>query len=322
MASRPLLAFALLASLPAAGSAAPIAPDALRAHVEILGSDAYDGRLPGSAGGRKTEAYIVDAFEGAGLVPAAPHGGWLQPVHVRGGMATPAGDADNIVGKVAGSDPSAGAVVLSAHWDHFGECRSGGADRICNGAVDNASGVAEIIEIARAVAAGARPVRDVLFVATTGEEEGERGAKAFADDPSVPLADIVAEFNFDMPAMAPAGAPVAIIGPAGTPLDALIFATAIGLGRPVDRGTWANRFLERQDGWQFLRHGVPAVMFGGELGDRAALEAFMRSRYHTPADDLLHPIPFDGAAEDANLAVALIDVVADPARWPASGAGR
>ncbi len=334
MARRFLIALALLSGTGAAAArreapvfgdpgATHVAPAALRAHIAVLASDEYDGRYPGTPGGRMTEAYVVSALHAVGLEPAAPGGGWAQPVRVPGGML--AGitgartEANNIIGKLAGGDPAAGAVLLTAHWDHLGHCRTLALDRICNGAVDNASGVAMLIEIARAIAAGPRPARDVYFVATTGEEEGERGASALVAAPPVPLASIVAAFNLDAFASAPAGAPVAIVGRGRTRLDELIFATARAMHRGVDRGRWANRYLKRQDGRPLLRHGVPAVMFSGAYGDRAGLRAFLDGRYHHPDDDLAHLGSLDGAAEDADLHVAVVRAVADPARWPPPG---
>lgn len=332
MLRRHLLALALISAAPAVArprdvpvfsdpGAAYVAPAALRAHIAVLASDEYGGRLPGTSGGGLTETYVVSAFHAVGLQPAAPGGGWLQAVRVPTGwmaqITGPRVEAHSIIGKVAGSDPSAGAVLLTAHWDHLGHCRTLALDRICNGAVDNASGVASLIEVARAIAAGPRPVRDVYFVATTGEEEGELGAKALVAAPPVPLAAIVAAINLDCTATAPAGAPVAIVGRGRTKLDPLIFATARAMHRTVDKSGWANRYLRRQDGWRLLQHGVPTVMFGGVFGDRAGFQAYLDGRYHHPDDDLAHLGSLDGAAEDADLHVAVIRALADPSRWPA-----
>lgn len=324
-----------LALISAAGHAAPrhdapvfsdpgavyVAPAALRAHIAVLASDKYGGRYPGTPGGQLAETYVISAMHAVGLTPGAAEGGWLQAVRVpEGGMlgelAGKHTQAHNVIGRVAGSDPSAGAVLMTAHWDHLGHCRTLALDRICNGAVDNASGVATLIEVARAIAAGPRPVRDIYFVATTGEEEGELGAKALAAAPPVPLGDIVASINVDCTATAPAGAPVAIVGRGRTKLDPLIFATARAMHRTVEKSDWANRYVKRQDGWQLLQHHVPTVMFGGVYGDRAALEAYMGSRYHRPDDDVAHLGSLEGAAEDADLHVAVIRALADPARWP------
>src|SRR5690606_5802955 len=101
----------------------------------------------------------------------------------------------NLIGKLPGRTPQAGAVLLVAHWDHFGICAEPPAeDIICNGAIDNASGVAALTEIARRLAKGPRLDRDVYFLATTAEELGLLGAHAFAENPPLPLSGIVAAF--------------------------------------------------------------------------------------------------------------------------------
>src|SRR3546814_11266830 len=114
------------------------------------------------------------------------------------------------------------SVLYLGHWDHLGICRPESAkDRICNGAVDNASGIAMLIEIARAVADGPRPVRDLLFMGTTAEEMGLLGAKYFGAHPTVPLETLVAAINIDTVAISRARQPVPIVGPRPTPPDPL-----------------------------------------------------------------------------------------------------
>lgn len=222
----------------------------------------------------------------------------------------------NVVGGLPGADPQAGAIFYLAHWDHLGVCRPEGApDRICNGAVDNASGVAMLIEVARGLAAvKQRPPRDLWFVATTAEEMGLIGARTLAKSPPVDPARIAAVVNFDTVAIAPRGAPVATLGRGLTPLDPLIDAAARKVGRAVNPSTDANVLIPRQDGWAFTRIGVPAVMIGGSLNmDR--LTAYLGHEYHKPGDDLSQPLPFDGMAEDVRLHVALGRMLADPKRY-------
>lgn len=225
----------------------------------------------------------------------------------------------NVIGRLAGAARADEAVVIMAHWDHLGICRAAGVtDRICNGAVDNASGIASMLEIARGLAQGPRPARSLLFVATTAEELGLLGARAFVKAPPLPLGSIVAGLNLDTVAIAPKGAPVAIIGRGMTRLDPFVDATARALGREVDTGTAANAYVARQDGWELMGAGVPAIMLGGAFSQRTLLERFFASRYHGPADDLAHGLELGGAAEDVVLHVALARLLADPAQFPAS----
>ena len=225
---------------------------------------------------------------------------------------------NNVVGRIRGSGATGEKVLYLAHWDHFGICRPPGApDRICNGAVDNASGVAMLIEIAGRLAAGPRPVRDVLVMATTAEEEGLLGAEYFARHPTVPLGSIVAAINLDTVAVAPAGEPVAILNRSVPALNAQVEAAAASMGRRMDDAHEADAMADRQDGWALASHGVPAIMVGGSFADMARLNAFLQGRYHQPSDQADAPIEMGGAAEDANLLVALGRRLADPAVYAA-----
>jgi hypothetical protein len=221
---------------------------------------------------------------------------------------------DNVVGRIRGSGATGENVMFLAHWDHFGLCRpEGAADRICNGAVDNASGVAMMIEVAGRLASGPRPIRDILVMATTAEEEGLLGAEYFAGHPTVPLGSIVAAINLDTVAIAPAGEPVAILNRGVPGLDALVASTATAMGRRTDNAHEADIMAERQDGWALARHGVPAIMVGGSFASMARLNAFLQGRYHQPSDQADAAIEMGGATEDANLLVALGRRLADPA---------
>ena len=226
----------------------------------------------------------------------------------------------NVIGGLKGRGGSGESVLYLGHWDHLGVCRPDDPiDKICNGAVDNASGIAMLIEIARHVSRGPRPQRDLLFMATTAEEMGLLGAEYFAASPSVPLKSIVAAINIDTVAIHPAGEPVAIVGRGTTPLDPIVDATARELGRTVDSDLEANAFVHRQDGWELTRAGVPTAMVGGSFSNMATLGAFLSGPYHKPDDDLARPIQLDGAAEDADLLIALGRKLADPAVYRPSG---
>jgi Zn-dependent M28 family amino/carboxypeptidase len=219
--------------------------------------------------------------------------------------------SSNIIGRLRGTGRSGEAVLVLGHWDHLGICRPEGApDRICNGAVDNASGIAMMIETARHLARGKRPVRDILFMGTTAEESGLLGAAHYAA--SKP-AGVVGAVNIDMVAITPRGAPVSIVGRGTTRLDPLVDATARELGRAVDTDLEANAFLQRQDGWELTKAGIPTVMVGGAFSSMATLGTFLSAGYHKPEDDLSRPIELGGAAEDAELTIALVRKLADPA---------
>lgn len=228
----------------------------------------------------------------------------------------------NLIGKLPGRHPEAGAVLFLAHWDHFGECRPAPApDRICNGAIDNASGVAALTEVARQLAKGPSLDRDVYFLATTGEELGLLGAHAFAENPPLPLGRIVAAFNIDSVAIAPHGTPFAIVGRGLTALDPQIEAVAKAEHVHLLANDDANEFVRRQDGWALLQHDIPAVMVTTAYGDLDRLRAFFSSTYHGPSDDFAHLGDLGGAVDDVKMLTALGRWFGDIAKVP-SAAGK
>lgn len=223
----------------------------------------------------------------------------------------------NMIGRLPGKRPDAGAVVLMAHWDHFGRCAPNSVEHeICNGAIDNASGLAVLTETARRLARLPQMDRDVYFVASTGEELGLLGAQAFAENPPLPLRQIVAAFNIDSVALGPAGLPFAIVGKGLTPLDGPIAAVARQQKRKVAEGTAVNAYVRRQDGWALLQHDVPAVMVSSSWSDLARVERFMETDYHRPSDVVKPGIELGGAADDVNFHVALVRWFADPKKVP------
>ena len=227
----------------------------------------------------------------------------------------------NVIGRLRGARATGEAVLLLAHWDHLGHCEPEGApDRICNGAVDNASGIAALIEIAGQLSGDERPSRDVLFLATTAEEIGLVGAGWFADHPTVPLASILAAINMDTIAIAPAGTPVAIMRSGVPGLDALVASTVTASGRALDPDDEAAALVQRQDGWALARRGVPALMVGGSFSDMQLLGRFLGEggRYHGSDDEADGQLMLDGAVEDTNLTVAIVRRLADPAQYQRS----
>ena len=217
-------------------------------------------------------------------------------------------DTANIIGRLPGTVEGAGAVLLLAHWDHLGDqCGPPAAqDRLCNGAVDNASGLAVMAEALRLATREGPLERDLIVLATSAEELGLLGAEAFVADAPVPLPTIAAAFNFDTMAVAPRGAPVVAVGAEETPLAYGISEVARSLRREVVSSAQADAFLRRQDGWVFLREGVPAVWATSTLADEKAFEAFLEGPYHGAGDEFGPALEMGGAAEDVLLHAGLI----------------
>ena len=215
----------------------------------------------------------------------------------------------NVIGKIAGTNPEAGALLYLGHWDHFGQCLPEEAsepqkDRICNGAVDNASGISLLIETAKRLAT--QPIdRDIYFLATTAEEKGLLGAKAFVENPSFDIKRLVIALNADTVALAPAGNVVAVVGRGETDLDPELEKVAAAENREIDKSNKANAFLKRQDGYVFLEKGIPAFMITSAFSDQERLDTYLKGRYHDVSDEADDGLVLGGAVDDANFHVAL-----------------
>jgi hypothetical protein len=241
----------------------------------------------------------------------------------------------NVIARLPGSDPAAGAVLFLGHWDHFGTCREadnaedaaigeqGPPDHICNGAVDNASGLALLLALASELSRGPPLARDIYFLATTAEESGLFGARGFVADPPFALDRLNAVFNVDTIAISPVIDRVAVIGRGKTGLDAQIAAIAERAGMSIDDSGFADAFIRRQDGWAFLQAGLPAIMVGTAFADKERLEAFLAGPYHQPEDESGAALELRGAVADANFHLLLARHFAgnEAAAEKASGAG-
>jgi Zn-dependent M28 family amino/carboxypeptidase len=212
-------------------------------------------------------------------------------------------------------------VVLTAHLDHVGVGAGVNGDRLYNGAMDNAAGIATLVEVARHLAATTpRPRRSVLFVAVTAEEHGLLGSRYFAGDPTVPKASIVANINTDMFLPLFPMKSVMVMGLDESDLGDRVreVAAAAGLGVAGDPEPERNRFT-RSDQYSFIRQGVPALAMkvGFAPGSaEAAIEArWTKERYHQPSDDLQQPFDLGAAVAFTQLVGALsADVANRPAR--------
>jgi len=226
----------------------------------------------------------------------------------------------NVIGKIPGTDPANGALLFLGHWDHFGICRAEEPkkperDRICNGAVDNASGISLLIETARRLS-GEQRDRDIYFLATTAEEKGLLGARAFVRNPPVALENFKAVFNADTIALSDNRTKIAVIGLGETILDRDIEIVAMQEGREIDRSGMADAYLERQDGYVFLERGIPAYMITSAFADEERLTAFINGPYHDVSDEVNDSLLLAGATADANFHVALGRYFASTATYP------
>jgi Zn-dependent M28 family amino/carboxypeptidase len=232
-------------------------------------------------------------------------------------------EAPNVVGLLSGSDSKLKSeyVVLSAHLDHVGVGRPVNGDSIYNGAMDDASGIATILEIARMMKeSGAKPKRSVVFLAVTAEEKGELGSRYFAAHPTVAQDKIVADINLDMFLPLYPLKYIEVQGLAESTLGRTVAAAAKSLGVEVqaDNEPEQNRFI-RSDQYSFIRRGVPALAFKFGYAPGSPEEKirrdWVRERYHRPSDDLDQPIDKAAAALFNRVILSLVERVADdPAR--------
>ncbi len=227
----------------------------------------------------------------------------------------------NVVGMLPGRDRKLNAeyVVLTAHLDHVGVDKPVNGDSIYNGAMDNASGIASMIETARALKS-AKPKRSILLVAVTGEERGLLGSRYFANRPTVPAAALAANINMDMYLPLWPFTHVTALGAEESTLGPVSAEVAAGLGvmQVPDDQPDRNLFV-RSDQYSFVRTGVPALAlkFATSTPEQEALQkAWLRDRYHAPSDDLNQPIEPKYATAFNRYLVKLIKTVADAPERP------
>jgi hypothetical protein len=210
-------------------------------------------------------------------------------------------ESENVIGLLPGASKE--AVVYSAHLDHHGICAPGAADPICNGAIDNATGIAEMLEIARGFAALPARERSVLFVAVTGEERGLLGSAWFVRHPTVPREQMIANLNLDQLLPAYPVGELVLRGAELSSLEDHVRAAARELGlRIVPDPVPEQNFFARSDQLNFARIGVPSAClwqgFSGPRGE-AAFRDFRTHRYHQPSDEWSPAYDWEAAAQMA-----------------------
>jgi len=221
----------------------------------------------------------------------------------------------NLIAKLEGRDPKLKSeyVVVSAHLDHLGIGQPINGDRIYNGAMDDASGVAAVLDIAHRIKTGPRPRRTVLFAIFTAEEKGLLGSHYFAANPTVPKSDIVADLNFDMPLPLWPLKMVYLPGETESTLgaDARAVGATQGIAVVPDPNPDRNVFI-RADQYSFVREGVPSLfMKFGFLKNTPEYQIehdWRANRYHSPSDDLEQPGIFKEDAVKLDVYTAAIAV--------------
>ena len=236
-------------------------------------------------------------------------------------------ESPNIAARLEGSDPALKAeyVLVSAHLDHLGVGEPIHGKSIYSGAMDDASGVATVLETARsfseAAAHGQRPRRSVLFLVFTAEEKGLLGSRFFAGHPTVPASEVKADLNLDMfmPIFPLKKLHVQGLEQSTLADDARKVGAAHNIVIATDPEPDRNSFV-RTDQYSFVQAGVPALAmkFGWDAGspEQKAWRAWLAERYHSTADDLNQPVDFAAAAQFNSFYADLVRDVADSAATP------
>lgn len=305
---------------------------AVRATVAALAADSMEGRRTGTAGAARAARYLAARFMELGVEPAGdsayhqlvplvrsptPRPDGSYTLRLVGSMAAldtvPAErrivDA-NVIGIIRGSDPrlAGEAVVIGAHYDHVGIGRPVNGDSIYNGADDDASGVAVVLEVARALAAGPKPRRTVVFLLSTGEEMGMLGTRWYADNPVIPLEKTVANLQVEM-----VGRPDSLAGGHGKAWltgygRSTLGEMLSGAGLAVVPDPYPQmQFFSRSDNIVLAQRGIPAHTLSSYN---------LHKDYHTPGDEVERLDP-EHLARVAEAAIGSIRLLADADVTPA-----
>ena len=238
----------------------------------------------------------------------------------------------NVIAKITGSQRPDETIIYTGHWDHLGIGKADAAgDSIYNGAVDNASGVAGMLEMAKAFKSQVeQPERTIVFLAVTAEEQGLLGSAYYAENPVFPKEKTVANLNMDM--LNPFGKTkdLVLYGQGQSELEDLVKAEAEAAGRYIapEENPEAGLYF-RSDHFNFAKVGIPALFIGpgidleegGKEAGKKKLDEFYANYYHKAADQVYPELNMEGAVEDIKLLFNLGKRLANSADWPQWKAG-
>jgi hypothetical protein len=282
-----------------AAAMASITSDELYEHVEVLADDVYEGRSAGTRGGHAAARYIVQQLRPYGLTPAADGGDYIQTFN---------GDWRNILLLHPGDDPAMQQeiIVVGAHYDHVGygnrRVSFGPFGRVHNGADDNASGTALMLETIEAFAqSGLKTRRSILFAFWDGEERGLIGSRHWVAHPTLPLSRVKLAITVDMVGRMRDHRLFVLGTRSGYGLRRLMSGP---VGEPL-RLDFSWELTENSDHWSFLERRIPVVL----------LHTGLHPDYHRPSDDA-HKINRDGMREAGRYLLSALIKVANEDRLP------
>ncbi|MBX3565819.1 MAG: M28 family peptidase [Sphingomonas sp.] len=231
----------------------------------------------------------------------------------------------NVVGILPGTARPDEVVLYSAHWDHLGRCDAVDGDDICNGAVDNASGIGGLVALAEAHHKEGTTKRSLVFLAVTAEESGLLGSKFYAENPVYPLAKTVGGVNMDSLNTIGKTRDFVLVGAGKSELEDIVKPFVAAEGRvivPEPRPEGGGYY--RSDHFSFAKLGVPMLygesgddlLRGGKTAGGMAIESYTMKRYHKPQDEYDANWDWSGAMSDLNIYYALGRALADGDAWP------
>lgn len=314
------------------------------AQYDLRAADDPAPRVPlqGWITGEQAKTLFADAGLDLDALRAAANKPGFKPVPLKSTMsvtlksATAEKSSRNVLALLPGTEKPDEAIVYMAHWDHLGKHvgeknPDGSDDVIYNGAVDNGTGVAGILEIAEQFAKIGKPKRSVLFAAVTLEESGLLGSKYYVAHPTVPLENTVAVVNLDALSVAGRARDITVVGKGNSELDDVLKPIAEQQGRTLgEESNPAGGYYFRSDHFNFAKAGVPALypdsgndlIEGGTAAGDAAGKDYNEKRYHKP-DDEYDPATWklDGVLEDLQAVYAVGETLANGDAWPNWSAG-
>jgi Zn-dependent M28 family amino/carboxypeptidase len=232
----------------------------------------------------------------------------------------------NVIAKLTGSELPDEYIIYTAHWDHLGRDTTRAGDQVFNGALDNATGTAAMLEIAKAFAQNQpRPKRSILFLAVTAEEKGLLGAKYYAENPLYPLTKTLANINMDGMNQWGRTSDLGVIGLGNSTLDDVLVKAVAPRGRTLTPDAEPEKgFYYRSDHFEFAKQGVPALYIKGGMQyigkptdfGKQKREEYTANDYHKPTDEVKSDWDLSGAVEDAQILLEVGYRVAQSETWP------
>lgn len=309
----------------------------VKLHLDTRSNPSYQLTVQGWITGETANKFLAAAGKDSSLLVAAHQSGFKAvPLPVKVSASVRVKEvynlSHNVIAKITGAIYPDEYVIYSAHWDHLGIGKPDAkGDSIYNGAADNASGTAALLQIARAFESAAqKPERTVIFLSVTAEEQGLLGSAWYAQHPVFPLAKTVADLNIDVLNTYGPTKDITYSGKGQSDLEDSLIAAATTVGRyvaPEDHPEAGHYF--RSDHFSFARAGVPSITADGGVDDltrgisygKKKHDEYTAERYHQPADQIDSTWDLTGGLQDVELVYTIGERLANSHEWPQWKAG-